>query len=70
MGATAIDSTIGVGCLFITPSVVVLLLYVWFFGQRCVFLAFHVVLLHFLGIGIFLSCVVGDGGLLSVFFVT
>ena len=32
MGAMANDSTIGVGFLFITPSVVVLLLHMWFFG--------------------------------------
>ena len=32
MGAMANDSTIGVGFLFITPSVVVLLLYMCFFG--------------------------------------
>ena len=43
------DSTIGVGFLFITPSLVVLLLYMWVFGEgvfswhsvcfQCVFLA-------------------------------
>ena len=47
------DSTIGVGFLFITPSVVVLLLHMWFFGQRCAFLVFCVFLVHFLGIGVF-----------------
>ena len=46
------DSTIGVHFLFITPSVVVLLLHMWFFGQRCVFLVFHVFFMHFLGVGV------------------
>ena len=53
MGATANDSTIDVGFLFITPSVVVLLLHMWVFGQRCVFLAFCVLLVHFVGVGVF-----------------
>ena len=52
MGAMANDGTIGVGFLFITPSVVVLLLHMWLFGQRCVFLAFCVFLVHFLGVGV------------------
>ena len=53
------DSTIVVGFLFITPSVVVLLLHMWFFWQRCVFLVFDVFLMHFLGVGVFLLHEVG-----------
>ena len=64
MGATANDSTIGVGFFLFA----VLLLHMWIFGQRCVFLVFIVFSVCFLGVGVFfLLYVVGDGGLISVF---
>ena len=49
------DHTIGVGVLFITLRVVVLLLHMWFLA-KVHFLAFDVFLVHFLGICFFVMC--------------
>ena len=62
------DSTIGVGFLLITPCVVVLLLHMWFFWVKVCFLGILCVFGTFSWcMCVFLLCVVGDGGLLSVF---
>ena len=62
------DSTIGVGFLFITPIVVVLLLHMCFFWANVCFLGVLCVFGAFSWHRCFLLCVVGDGGLLSVSF--
>ena len=67
-GAIANDSTIGIGYPSITPRVVVLLLHMWVLGGRCVFLALHVFLVHFLGVGVFFVMCGGRWWVVKCFF--